>query len=300
MTQAQPRQIIVGLDSLYKSSDALRAADAMSQQFTARLHCLHAIDIPPIEDVGGRPDQMAEVYAKLQASAIDSLRASVIRVVGESALESERVTLEAEIGHAARWLVKRAGEIDAEWIFLGPHEDRHIFDFGSTARAVLSQAHGGVWVQPGSWKPIERILVPVDLSDDSIRALGNARALAQTLGATITALHCYQDPDFAYAAAPGYIGPGPLFSVEGACDAAKNSFETKMDEADAASGVGPKPERRFLRGRPVEVVLECQEGHDLIVMSTHGRTGLSAALLGNVAYGVLKQSSIPVLALKGS
>ncbi|MFT5052394.1 MAG: nucleotide-binding universal stress UspA family protein [Chlamydiales bacterium] len=300
MTQSQPGKMIVGLDAAGRSNAALQAANAMSEQFSAHLRCVHMIEVPPIEDVGGRPDEMAEMYANIQASAAERLREAVVRVTGESAFENERVSVEAGVGHAARTLVKRAKEIDADWIFLGPHEHRQVFDFGSTTRAVLSQAHCGVWVQPGDWQPIRRILVPVDLSDESMRALGTARALAQTMGASVTALHCFQDPDFAYVSSPGYIGPGPLFSVEGACEAAEKSFNKTMDAAGTETDADSQPERRFVRGRPMDVILECQGGHDLIVMSSHGRTGLSAALLGNVAHGVLKRSSIPVLALRGA
>jgi nucleotide-binding universal stress UspA family protein len=48
----------------------------------------------------------------------------------------------------------------------------------------------------------------------------------------------------------------------------------------------------------VTAILEKQGGVDLIAMGTHGRTGISAAVLGNVAYGVLKAADVPVLAIR--
>jgi len=54
----------------------------------------------------------------------------------------------------------------------------------------------------------------------------------------------------------------------------------------------------FADGAPTEKILELSEAADLVVMGTHGRTGLASVLLGNVAYGVLKRSEKPVLALR--
>ena len=53
---------------------------------------------------------------------------------------------------------------------------------------------------------------------------------------------------------------------------------------------------RFHDGAPADVVLELQEQFDLIALSTHGHTGLAAALLGSVAYDILRRVRVPALA----
>ena len=294
MTQVQPRNMMVGLDPEGRSDEALKAAAAMADRFSAVLRAVHAVEIPPIEDVAGNPAELAEMYAKIEAQGAERMAAHVREVLGEDSPHAERV--EVQIGHSASILIKRAEETEADWVFLGPHEHRALFDFGSTARAVLAKMHGGVWIQRGPAKPIERILTPVDMSDDSMRALHTACHIAKDLDAALTVVHCFQDPEFAYIATPGYAGPAPLYSLESAADAAEESFGMAMKEFDWS---GINHEHRFVRGRPVDVIVDCQEGHDLVVMGSHGRTGLSAAVLGNTAYGVLKKASIPVLALKG-
>ena len=65
-----------------------------------------------------------------------------------------------------------------------------------------------------------------------------------------------------------------------------------FDWKDVANG------QRLVDGAPAEVVLGLQDEYDLIAMGSHGRTGLSAAVLGNVAYSILKQSRVPVLAIR--
>ncbi|MDP6520979.1 MAG: universal stress protein, partial [Planctomycetota bacterium] len=57
----------------------------------------------------------------------------------------------------------------------------------------------------------------------------------------------------------------------------------------------------FLEGAdPADQILALEDQADLIVMSTHGRTGLSAAVLGNVTYSVLKSAEVPVLAIRST
>ena len=55
---------------------------------------------------------------------------------------------------------------------------------------------------------------------------------------------------------------------------------------------------RFAEGRSVPTILESQDSIDLIVMGSHGRTGLNAAVLGNTAYSVLRKAEVPVLAIR--
>jgi nucleotide-binding universal stress UspA family protein len=63
---------------------------------------------------------------------------------------------------------------------------------------------------------------------------------------------------------------------------------------------GVEAERRLEEGDPVEAILRVAEeiGADLIVMGTHGRTGLSRLFMGSVAEQVLRRAPCPVLTLK--
>ena len=84
MTQTQPRCMLVGLDLDGRSDEALRAAAAMSERFSASLYPVHVVEVPPIEDVSGRPDQVAEMYAKIEAGVGTRMHENVARVLGSS------------------------------------------------------------------------------------------------------------------------------------------------------------------------------------------------------------------------
>ena len=177
---------------------------------------------------------------------------------------------------------------------MGKHEKHGFFDFGSTARPVLAKADCNLWVQPGEYKPIRKILVPVDLSEDSRVALRIALNWAEKTSASVTAMHCFMPPELAYApTAGGY--PGPAYVVNDVRDLAKREFEDAMDAFEWA---GVEHERLFVEGRPVGAILELQDSFDLIAMGSHGRTGLSAAVLGNVAHSTMREARIPVLAIR--
>jgi nucleotide-binding universal stress UspA family protein len=136
---------------------------------------------------------------------------------------------------------------------------------------------------------IRTILYPTDFSDRCRPAFELACALARDYGATLVVVHVVQLP---------FLEP-----VEGVL------VPTPIDEAEADRGrleqVRPADPRvavchRLAEGDPAEEILRIAAGEkaDLIVMGTHGRTGLARLLVGSVAEAVLRQAPCPVLTVK--
>ncbi len=139
------------------------------------------------------------------------------------------------------------------------------------------------------------IVLPLDGSEFSEAAMPVAGRLAQEMGARVVLLHVFQRPEAALRDETGaviaYIDQieadrrqDGLVYLRGI--AAKLMEHYKV--ADVAIDVRP--------GEPVPTVVEAAEDADavLIVMATHGRTGLARVLLGSVAGTVLRRSRIPV------
>ncbi|HKX46103.1 MAG TPA: universal stress protein, partial [Planctomycetota bacterium] len=172
---------------------------------------------------------------------------------------------------------------------------RGLVDFGSTVREALGGPARHVWMQPGPYRRPRRILVPIDLSDASVGALRTAVRIAGRLEAAVTALHCFESPElYAEPEAGSPIG-FPTYVVDDLRDKQRAELATVVAAVDWK---GVAHEAQFVEGNPRSEVLERQEGHDLIVLSTHGRTGLRRLLLGNVAYEVMRQATVPVLAVR--
>lgn len=139
-----------------------------------------------------------------------------------------------------------------------------------------------------------KILATTDASTLGQQGVKHAMALAQALGAEVTVLTIQADPSPGIAGEFGYIPP---MSPE---DLLTQEQELRAELSRDFPDLVTRVERSS--GRSVwQAILDAAKAQDaaLIVMSTHGRTGLGRVLLGSVAEAVVQHSPIPVLLVKG-
>lgn len=145
-------------------------------------------------------------------------------------------------------------------------------------------------------RPFQKILVPVDFSEPSREAVRQAVGLATSLGASLTLLNVVRTPQVTSAEIGMGIPPGPLLAVteEEIAGAVARQLEL-MGRTEVPAEV--KVYTLVRRGFPAtEIVEEARDGgHDLVVMGTHGHTGVSRVLLGSVAERVVRHCHVPVL-----
>jgi universal stress protein A len=146
---------------------------------------------------------------------------------------------------------------------------------------------------------ITRILVPVDFSPYAEHAFHYATTLAQRLGATLTLLHVVENPlvTGAWAADIGYV-PNVGELLEGVMASAEQQLVTLKQSAAA---LGLAVGTTVASGRPSHAIVEHAKcgGFDLIIMGTHGRTGIAHMVMGSVAEQVVRTAPCPVLTLRG-
>lgn len=138
--------------------------------------------------------------------------------------------------------------------------------------------------QPGQVTTIGRILVPTDFSPCSLHALRHAEEMARRFGAELTLLHV-SDP----LSGSDLPGAGEL------------SGRREIDRALVLLRERDYRVRGVLRrGHPADEIVQAAaaERADLIVIGTHGRTGLKHALMGSVAEGVVRKAPCPVLTVR--
>lgn len=143
---------------------------------------------------------------------------------------------------------------------------------------------------------VKHILVPTDFSNHADDALDYAIELAQRLQARLTLLHI--------------IDTAPLGVVEGAAmlpPAYWQELETGIEQSMEASlkrldDAGLPGETTIVHGVPFQSIIDTAQdkGVDLIIMGTHGRTGLTHALMGSVAEKVVRLAPCPVLVTRGT
>ncbi|MFW6051688.1 MAG: universal stress protein [Myxococcota bacterium] len=141
---------------------------------------------------------------------------------------------------------------------------------------------------------ISRILSPIDFSKTSEHALEYALNLAEGLGAEVHVLHVYQLP--MYTMPDGALLAGPDVATR----VLETSREALGEVVDRHAQRGVPIERHLTEGVPhAEIDRVAREvGADLIVMGTHGRSGLGHLLLGSVAERVVRSSAVPVLTVR--
>lgn len=134
-----------------------------------------------------------------------------------------------------------------------------------------------------------KILFPTDFSHTGDSALELATTLARERGAKLLIVHV-EEPPAAYGAGEMYYGmPDPV-----------TDDLRKMLEQVAPPDPQVPCERRLITGDPATAIasLAQDEGVELIVMGTHGRTGLMRLLMGSVAEAVVRRAPCPVLTLR--
>jgi nucleotide-binding universal stress UspA family protein len=137
----------------------------------------------------------------------------------------------------------------------------------------------------------QHFLVPLDFSSYAEHALDSAIALAQKLQARVTLLHVIQPPAVVNVA--GGIWPSSTFlqDLEAAVTRDLEGYRARVTAAGLAGEIA------VVQGVPFQEILDTAKARqvDLIIMGTHGRTGLSHVLLGSVAEKVVRLAPCPVL-----
>jgi nucleotide-binding universal stress UspA family protein len=143
--------------------------------------------------------------------------------------------------------------------------------------------------------PIRRILFPTDFSEHAEHAWTYALGFAQEFGAEVHVLHVLTPPPRITEAYSVSFNPEKLAQAQ------RDEAHASMDkQIEAAKDRNLVFHRELLVGVEFREIIAYARNHqiDLIVMATHGRTGLAHALLGSVAEKVVRKAPCPVLTIK--
>lgn len=167
----------------------------------------------------------------------------------------------------------------------------------------IKPSNGGVIVELGAQEAglpdksspfcIQKILVPVDFSECSRKALRYAIPFAKQFGASLTLLFVTQ---INYAVGEFGMVDSPLLEVQ-----VREAAEQSLDKLMAEEIGNAVPASRAMRiGRPAtEIAAAAKElDADLIIISTHGHTGLKHVFLGSVTENVARVAPCPVLVVR--
>jgi nucleotide-binding universal stress UspA family protein len=298
-------EILVAVDFSQGSKAALAQAAFMAQRVGAHLHVLHVWGgpefVPPDESTS---DTTVSSFSRaLEAQATRELE-KFVNEAKERGIAIEHSFMES--GVASSTIVAVAKRHKYDLIVLGTHGRTGVAHalLGSVAERVVRQAHCPVVTvreQTAERTPaIRRILSPVDYSQGSRRALDYASTIARAFRAELDVVHVWDRPSYV---AEDVIVHAPDVTQRSLGDLIRENAERQMNDF-LASHSGAKnegsrqfPPHRLLSGEPASTLIgELDKGeYDLVVLGTHGRTGLKRFLLGSIAEKLVRYSPVPVI-----
>lgn len=283
------RSIFVATDFSPASRPAFRTAVRMAAASGARLSIGHVLPSVPR---GVVPPIYREMDAFLRSDA--EKRMSAVTRAARAAGARPRALLLRGLPHEA--IRRAASRSRADLVVVGTHGRTGLSRvlMGSVAARVLATAPCpvlSVRSRPGGETP-RTILFATDFSEASRQAWKQALALARTYRARLRIVHV--EPELAEAQGARWA------YAEAAREAradARRRLQALLREARKA---GVRSDYRLLRGPAHEAIVRAARSlpNAWIVVGTHGRTGLSGALIGSVAARVVATASRPVMTVR--
>jgi nucleotide-binding universal stress UspA family protein len=287
--------ILFGADFSEGSREAFRAACSLAVAGQTRLHVLHVIEPHWVPE---EPVPYGQAIVEFYDAKGDAGRDEVLkRRMREMYAPNVPIDVEYHLGEgdAAGAILRMAGQVRPDVIVVGTHGRTGLSWLlaGSVATSVIRRAPCPVLALhrpegPSQVEEIRVILHPTDFSAGCEHSLRVARTIARDLGARLVLLHVvpfgFYANDMTVPADPGVYR------------------EALVEECQLIDGPDLKypVETRLARGDAAEEILRAAAELDcgLIVMGTHGRTGLSRLLMGSVTEYVVPRADCPVLAVK--
>jgi nucleotide-binding universal stress UspA family protein len=305
MKKSNIRNILVPIDFSRLSRPAIETAKGLARKFDAKIHLAHVHEFY-------YPAGFMAPAAPVPVPIITSYDDAATRRARDLKALAKRYGLSTEncyvLSGTPRFneICNLARKIPADLIVMPTHGYTGITHFfeGSTAERIVQHSPCPVYVAKGSDQlrkafvktgarfRIDKILVPVDFSDCSLQGLKYAIQFADKFAAKILVLNAVH---FGYAyTADGYA----MYDLSRLQDAVCKCAEKQMGMmVRLAKFGGVKFETTVKVGLPVDQICAFAQDNnvDLIITSTHGRTGFKHVLIGSTAEQVVRRANCPVL-----
>jgi nucleotide-binding universal stress UspA family protein len=290
-------KILVPLDFSPASVEALNHAVSMAKQFHAAIHLVHVY--PP--DEASAPGAGHLLFQS--AEAVERLNEELTGIHRKHLPTFRPENCHIRVGRPYEEIINLAREINADLIVLstrGHSGLKHLL-LGSTAERVVRSAQCPVLVArkrkkkskvPSEAFAIRTVLIPTDFSQCSLTGTEYAAFLARKLNATVRLFHAmYPYTNYVFVDRAGVRLSGLAEAME---ETARQEMEA-LKQMDLLRGLPVQTE--ILPGLAVDEICAAagEPEVDLIVISTHGRTGLKHALIGSVAEHVARYAERPVM-----
>jgi nucleotide-binding universal stress UspA family protein len=297
----QLQRILFPTDFSRCADQALRHAVFLAEKYDAEIHVLHAVTLfnDQSEVVNNEFKETEEMIKKLEDIA--ELQLNKVSDAHEDD-DIKIIKIQTRGISAAPAILDYAAENSIDLIVMGTHGRRGVghFFLGSVAEEIVRMAKCPVFTireakTPMPPKAKENILVPVDFSEYSQKALANTKEFAKSYEARIHLLHVIEETIH-----PAYSlsGKSSIFDI---VPNIKEDCERRLKKMISETiGDEVKTEIHIVSGQAANEIINFAKinSMDLIVIATHGLTGLEHLLLGSTTEKVVRMASCPVFTVK--
>jgi nucleotide-binding universal stress UspA family protein len=291
----QYKKIIFPTDYSICAEHAFNHAVYLASEHNADLHVLHITDPKDSEEDSVLVEELPREGTEEANTALQGFGAT-----GENAPHNRLLTVLLHGENPASKILEYAEKHEADLIVMGTHGRRGFRRFiaGSVTEQVVRSAKCPVLTvgeQTGQ-KPDtlgQRFLVPVDFSEVSRGLLQEAKELALTYRARVHLLHVVQES--VYPIVYGIEPVVPLAERVGI-----RAHEELRRIGEEAFGAEVTFQAEVIVGNPIRAITGCAErdGFGMIILATHGLTGLKHLLLGSVTEAVVRTAPCPVYTVR--
>lgn len=290
MTQTMTvKKVLCATDFSAGSQQAVRAAARIASQAGAELVILHAWHVPTVAYTLEAPFPPHVVQGVID----DAQRALDGAVKDAKVAGAKDATGKLVSGVPWMKIVDELASSPYDLCIVGTHGRTGLSRvlLGSVVEKVVRHAPCSVLAvrSDGDLKPFRRVLVPTDFSESAVFALDIAATLVDPSGA-ISLLHVIEIP-------VAFAGEVPIAEFARELDVqAVRALEAEVDRLKRSSNAAISVTSRIgYPGAQTLAALDADPTIDLVVLGSHGRTGIKRALLGSVAEKVARHGRCPVL-----
>ncbi|CAN5547244.1 universal stress protein [soil metagenome] len=245
--------------------------------------------------------QLHAVYAQHDEDPEDLSKARLLPWSADSEVPLDITEVHLEASTPAEGILNYAAEEDIDLIVMGTQGKRGLrkLIMGSVAQRVVRGAKCPVLTVARDWSETEshdvkRLLVPIDFSVRSEGALKHAAALAEAYDAKVDIVHAIDVPSLPNPYHAGLVWTDPLPQIRVRTNEALRELASKHLSKDRIGEIVAEV------GSAAGIILDAADRlkSDLILMSTHGLTGVKRFALGSVAERVVQNAACPVFTIK--
>ena len=284
-------RIVAGVDW---SDDAFAAVEQIGLLYRPDdVVLVHGVDLGMLQSpiVAGAVNLQG--YDEFRQALIDAGRQAVERCRTLLPADIPSIRTMCEVHHPAAFILDSAAAVKADLIAIGTHDHSRVTEVfaGSISHRILLHATVPTLIVKGKARPVASILMAVEGIEDAIRlrtwltSHPFRNPVAVTILSVVPSLHM--------------IDPQVMVGLEGWSEQrTRHAEQVVNDTAQALASPHFRVSTMVRTGDPVTTVCEVGTSHDLLVVGSHGRTGLGRFLLGSMSHGIVHRADRSVLVVR--